>query len=100
MLIDSEWETGKYTDSYSNVDKNIVTAKVGMLSVKDLKLVNNKLGYYLIIPSDKEEVYFYNTNSYVSKTNYLRSIVPTISIKNNYKVNGMGTKDNPFEVEV
>lgn len=100
MLIDSEWETGKYTDSYSNVDKNIVTAKVGMLSVKDLKLVNNKWGYYLITPSDKEEVYFYNTNSYVTKTNYLRSIVPTISIKNNYKVNGMGTKDNPFEVEV
>ena len=100
MLIDSKWETGKYTDSYSNVDKNIVTAKVGMLSVKDLKLVNNKWGYYLITPSDEEEVYFYNTNSYVSKTNYLRSVVPTISIKNNYKVNGMGTKDNPFEVEV
>ena len=100
MLIDSKWETGKYTDSYSIVDKNIVTAKVGMLSVKDLKLVNNKWGYYLITPSDEEEVYFYNTNSYVSKTNYLRSIVPTISIKNNYKVSGMGTKDNPFEVEV
>ncbi len=61
MLIDSEWETGKYTDSYSNVDKNIVTAKVGMLSVKDLKLVNNKWGYYLITPSDKEEVYFFIT---------------------------------------
>ena len=100
MLIDSKWETGKYTDSYNSVDKNVVTAKVGMLSVKDLKLVNNKWGYYLITPSDEEEVYFYNTNSYVSKTNYLRSVVPTISIKNNYKVNGMGTKDNPFEVEV
>ena len=94
MLIDSKWETGKYTDSYNSVDKNVVTAKVGMLSVKDLK------GYYLITPSDEEEVYFYNTNSYVSKTNYLRSVVPTISIKNNYKVNGMGTEDNPFEVEV
>lgn len=100
MLISNEWKTGKYIDSYDNVDKNIVSTKVGMLSVKDLKLVNNKWGYYLITPSDEEEVYIYNTDNFISKTNYLHNIVPTISIKNNYKLNGLGTKDNPFEVEV
>lgn len=100
MLISSEWKIGKYIDSYDNVDKNIVSTKVGMLSVKDLKLVNNKWGYYLITPSDEEEVYIYNTDNFISKTNYLHNIVPTISIKNNYKLNGLGTKDNPFEVEV
>ncbi len=100
MLISNEWKTGKYIDSYDNVDKNIVSTKVGMLSVKDLKLVNNKWGYYLITPSNEEEVYIYNTDNFISKTNYLHNIVPTISIKNNYKLNGLGTKDNPFEVEV
>lgn len=100
MLISNEWKTGKYINSYDNVDKNIVFTKVGMLSVKDLKLVNNKWGYYLITPSDEEEVYIYNTDNFISKTNYLHNIVPTISIKNNYKLNGLGTKDNPFEVEV
>ena len=30
MLIDSEWETGKYTDSYSNVDKNTALAEAGV----------------------------------------------------------------------
>ena len=100
MLISNEWKIGKYIDSYDNVDKNIVSTKVGMLSVKDLKLVNNKWGYYLITPSDEKEVYIYNTDNFISKTNYLHNIVPTISIKNNYKLNGLGTKDNPFEVEV
>ena len=100
MLISNEWKTGKYINSYDNVDKNIVSTKVGMLSVKDLKLVNNKWGYYLITPSDEEDVYIYNTDNFISKTNYLHNIVPTISIKNNYKLNGLGTKDNPFEVEV
>lgn len=100
MLISNEWKTGKYINSYDNVDKNIVFTKVGMLSVKDLKLVNNKWGYYLITPSDEEDVYIYNTDNFISKTNYLHNIVPTISIKNNYKLNGLGTKDNPFEVEV
>ena len=100
MLISSDWKTGKYIDSYDNVDKNIVSTKVGMLSVKDLKLVNNKWGYYLITPSDEKDVYIYNTDNFISKTNYLHNIVPTISIKNNYKLNGLGTKDNPFEVEV
>ncbi len=100
MLISNEWKIGKYIDSYDNVDKNIVSTKVGMLSVKDLKLVNNKWGYYLITPSDEKDVYIYNTDNFISKTNYLHNIVPTISIKNNYKLNGLGTKDNPFEVEV
>lgn len=100
MLISNEWKTGKYIDSYDNVDKNIVSTKVGMLSVKDLKLVDNKWGYYLITPSDEEDVYIYNTDNFISKTNYLHNIVPTISIKNNYKLNGLGTKDNPFEAEV
>lgn len=100
MLISNEWKTGKYINSYDNVDKNIVFTKVGMLSVKDLKLVDNKWGYYLITPSDEKEVYIYNTDNFISKTNYLHNIVPTISIKNNYKLNGLGTKDNPFEVEV
>lgn len=100
ILIDSKWEIGTYSDNYNDVSKKNITTKVGMLSVKDIKLVNNKWGYYLITPNGNDEVYFYNANSFTSKTNYLHSIVPTISIKNDYNVSGNGTKDNPFKIEV
>lgn len=100
MLINIKWKTGKYIDSYSDVNKNTVSAKVGMLNVMDLKLVDNKWGYYLITPSGNNEVYFYNTDGFTSNTNYLHNIVPTISIKKDYKISGIGTKDNPFKIEV
>ena len=35
-----------------------------------------------------------------SKIKQQKNKYEKLSIKNNYKVNGMGTKDNPFEVEV
>lgn len=100
ILIDTKWEIGSYNNSYEDISSKVISSKVGMLNVKDLKLVNNSDGYYLITPKGDDEVYFYSTNSFVSKTNYLRSIVPTISIKSDYKVHGIGTRDNPLEIEV
>lgn len=97
-LMESNWYNGSY-NSYEDVLKNSVSSKVGILNVNDIK-ISNLSEYYLMTPSLNDRIFLYSNTLIDSKPNFLRSIVPTISINNLNTLSGSGTEDDPYVVEV
>ena len=97
-ILDTEWYTGEYKESYSDIEKEKVTAKVGVQSIADFK-PDDLSNYYLLNGSDSK-VYYVMENDYVlSKPTLSRSIKPAIRIKNTKIKEGNGSLDNPYVLE-
>ena len=93
-----KWMIGEYKDSYKDINSDRIKAKVGMISINDIKF-NDLNGYYLINGNGEGEVYLYGSSKDTSKSNLARKIIPTIYV-DKYKVNsGDGTKSNPYILE-
>ena len=93
-----KWMIGEYKDSYRDINSDSIKAKVGMISINDIKF-NDLNGYYLINGNGEGEVYLYGSSNDTSKSNLARKIIPTIYV-DKYKVNsGDGTKSNPYVLE-
>ena len=100
-LLDFEVYTTTYEKSYKNVYKDKVTVKVGIPSVVDLKFDNDQEGYYVSNKSPREgRIYYYSNDLISSKPGISRPYKPVISIKTPKVVEGEGTKDKPYKVEV
>lgn len=100
-LLDFDVYTTTYEKSYKNVYKDKVTVKVGIPSVVDLKFDNDQEGYYVSNKSPREgRIYYYSNDLISSKPGISRPYKPVISIKTPKVVEGEGTKDKPYKVEV
>ena len=100
IINNHKWDVGNYKNSYKDIYKETVKAKIGMLSTADLKLNNDNELFYLISPKDDNTVYLYDSEITDTKINLVRKIVPTIYIDKNRITSGDGSKDNPYVVGV
>lgn len=93
-----KWMIGEYKDSYRDINSDSIKAKIGMLSISDIKF-NDQSNYYLINGNGDGEVYLYGNSVNTSKNNLARKIIPTIYV-DKYDINsGKGTLDNPYILE-
>ena len=93
-----KWMIGEYKDSYRDINSDSIKAKIGMLSINDIKF-NDQSNYYLINGNGVGEVYLYGSSVNTSKNNLARKIIPTIYV-DKYNINsGEGTLDNPYILE-
>ena len=97
-LIETDWYTGEYSNSYSDILKDNITVKVGLTSIIDLKF-DNVNNYYLLNGNSEGKVYIYNDGLAESKPGLSRSIKPSICIKKSKIKSGNGSIDNPYELE-
>lgn len=100
LLIDSTWYTGEYQNSYKDIYKEKVTAKVGLSSIDDLKFNNDITGYYLLNGAPDNKIYLYADFLIDSKPVLSRAIKPSICINKAKIKTGDGTKNNPYILEV
>ena len=98
-LIEADWYIGEYLDSYSDILKEKVTAKVGLTSVIDFKF-DNVNNYYILNGAKEGKIYTFNDGLVESKTALSRSIKPSICIKKAKVKTGSGSIDSPYELEV
>ena len=97
-LVDTTWYNGIYIN-YNDVLSSSVKSKVGLLNVSDIKYSDLK-DYYLMTPTEDGRIYLYSDTLVDSKPNLLRDIVPTIALDKLNVLNGDGTYNNPYEIEV
>ena len=99
LLKEVAWNTNKYNGSYSN-ENDTVKAKVGLLSINDIKF-NNELNNYYLSSYNDEYVYVYGDVLKESKPTTMRNIRPCIAISDDVNISsGDGTSDSPYVVEV
>jgi len=98
MLVDVEWYTGSYKDSYEDIYAEKITAKVGISNVVDLKL-DDVTNYYLMNGATDNKVYLYKDVLIESKVTLSRSIKPSICIKKQTAKSGDGSLANPYVLE-
>ena len=91
--------TGEYDGKYSTVCSSKTKVKVGIPTVTDLKYKGNNYEYYLA-NGKEDKAYYYDSGLYLSQTNLIKPIRPTISIKTPKNMEGKGTYSDPYIVEV
>ncbi len=106
LLVECDWYTGEYTKvsqyNYKNVFSSKVSAKVGLYNVSDIKINSSLSNYFFMTPADNRMIYSFNNdeNLYSSKITYIKRIRPAICINKTKIVDGNGTKNSPYELEV
>lgn len=100
LLLDFDVYTGKYDVSYKDIYESKVSVKVGILNAVDLKFDEEVSGYYLSTKASDSRVFCYKDGLSYSKPGLARAYRPTISIKVSDNLEGKGTKDEPFVIEV
>lgn len=100
LLVDKEWNIGAYTNSYTDCESKKVKAKLGMLSMEDLKF-NNELQDYYLSTSINNKVALYGNETIGSNPAVSQNLRIAISINKPDKIaSGEGTKENPFKLGV
>jgi len=103
------YKLAKYTDTTSTtLTSSTTTAKVGLLRLGELMAgqfdrYENNTGYWTLTPYSANEVYNINHLCQVDYAypTYSGFIHPSINLKSNVQiVNGDGTKENPFTLEL
>ena len=81
-IVDSNFEIGNYINDYKEIESKKITAKVGLLSIKDFKMDSTESQYILLNKANDDEVYaidkkMYKIDKYLSKT-----IRPVVRVNN------------------
>lgn len=100
LLLEFDVYTGMYDKSYKDIYESKTSVKVGILNIADLKFGEDVSGYYLSTKASDSKVFYYKDGLSYSKPGLARAYRPTISIKVPNKLEGKGTKDAPFVIEV
>lgn len=100
IINDYKWSVGLYDNSYKNIDSTKVEAKVGMLSVSDLKIGNIDKMYYTLSPAKTGYVYYFDGDLIASKVSFSRNIKPTININKLKITSGSGSQSDPYILEM
>ena len=100
LLLNFDVYTGIYDTSYKDIYDSKVSVKVGILNAADLKFDEDVDGYYLSTKASDSRIFCYKDGLSYSKPGLVRAYRPTISIKVSDNLEGKGTKDEPFVIEV
>lgn len=98
LILEKEWNTGVYMNSYQDIKDSTLTAKVGLLDLQDLKF-NNEINSYFLLTGENNLNYLYGNELITSKSNISRSIRPCITINNGKIISGEGSLQSPYVVE-
>lgn len=100
LLVEKEWNVGTYNNSYKDCESKKVKAKVGALSMMDLKF-NSDLQDYFLSNSFGNKVALYGNETIGSNPAVSQNLRIAIAIKMPSKIeSGEGTKSNPFKLGV
>lgn len=99
LLQEKKWFVGEYNDSYKDIEKEEVTAKVGLTSIEDLKFDNDINNYYLLNGTKDGKIYLFNNYLIESKPTLYRTIKPSIYIKRANVKSGSGSLEDPYILE-
>ena len=100
LLLNFDVYTGMYDKSYKDIYESKSSVKVGILNVADLKFGEDVSGYYLSTKASDSKVFYYKDGLSYSKPALSRAYRPTISINIPNNLEGKGTIDAPFVIEV
>ena len=100
LINENDWYNGSYNHKYENIYKSTVKAKVGLYNVADMKFGNIEEMYYLMTPAKTGYAYYYDVGLFESKVALVRNIKPAININKAKIINGKGTLEEPYELEV
>ena len=95
-LIETEWNIGSYNGKYEEVETVKEKAKIGTLSVSDLKLNMYDSNYYLLTPSQDNTIFYYQDGLMTSKISLTKAIRPAICIAKESILEGKGTLEDPY----
>lgn len=95
LLVDKKWNDGVYGNSYEDINSSNTIAKIGLLSIADLKFDNELVDYFLL-NGNGSRIYTYGSETIVSNPGIFKGIRPAIRIKKKDVSNGEGTKENPY----
>ena len=99
LLQETTWSNGLYENNYLSIEDSSVKAKVGVLTIKDIKLNSSIKDYYLMNGNSKGYVYVYSDILKTSKPTLSRNIRPCIVLNKDITINsGDGSSDSPFVV--
>lgn len=99
-IVSIDWYNGYYDNSYDEIKNSTINCNVAISNIGDLFL-NDKSNYVLMSISNLEEtMYIIKNNGIVYEESDLKEygIRPVLAIKNNLKLTGIGTKNNPYIV--
>lgn len=99
-IISTEWYNGYFDNSYEEIKNSTINTFIALANINDL-FINDKENYVLMsTPKLLESMYVIKNNGMIYEENNLDSykIRPVLSIKNDIKVIGIGTKNSPYVV--
>lgn len=99
-LLETTYNIGSY-ESYENISSKAISAKVGLMDVRDVKLnnIDTESSYYIMTPGDTNYTYMVGSSLRQSKITISRNIKPAISIANSKIESGKGTLTDPYVLE-
>ncbi len=102
LILTNNWYVGDYSNDFTNIYNDKVEAKVGLYNIADIKLNNDTKNYYLLTKSGDDKIFGFDMSGYMFESTITqnRLIKPAITIRKNKILNGNGTKDNPYILEV
>lgn len=101
IINNNTWKNVNYDldseDIYNDIFKNVITAKVGLLSIGDI-FINNELNDFSLMSGRYGLIYNYYNNGNLKGMNITTKnhIVPTININKNLIKEGEGTLESPY----
>lgn len=98
-ILESTWYIGTYNGKYNTIYKKEVKAKIGLLSIADIKLSNEEIPYYLLNAKDEDYIYTYSDSLSTTKKTLSKGIKPAITINNTAIKSGDGTLKSPYVLE-
>lgn len=99
QLEECTWYTGTYENSYKDIYREKIVAKVGISSIADFKFDNDSKNYYLLNGTKEGKSYVYSDYLTESKTTLSRAIKPSICIKKATIKSGNGSLAKPYTLE-
>ena len=101
LIINNDWYIGSYSDDFTNIYKDKLTAKVGLYNIADIKLNNDTKNYYLLTSGSDSKVFAFDMSGYLfeSVATQNRLIKPAITIRKSKVVSGSGILSDPYILE-
>lgn len=95
LIVDSKWNVGSYVNTYEDVTRNQVSAKIGLYDLMNLKFDNEVQDYFLLTGISKA-ICLYSKETIMSNPATAQGIRPAFRINKINATSGNGTKENPF----
>lgn len=98
LIVEKKWNDGIYDGTYESINSSNVVAKIGLLSIDDLKF-DSELNDYFLLNTNGSKTFIYDNETIVSNPGINKNIRIAIRIKNKKVASGKGSKLEPYVLE-